>query len=196
MVSKAEIHLGTRIDGFMVHHHGQGNPHTHVVMRGRHENGKALYIAPSYVQNGFRDSVQQYLTREFGERSDLEIQRGQERSWEIDQQREQGLERVREYAQEHGLEERDRLALEHTMKRGSVKEIELTHKRLDALEQVREIEQEIPRERVQELERKALDGSQRQVAQVERQVQQVEQRVQEQTRSRSRDMDRDYDMSL
>jgi type IV secretory pathway VirD2 relaxase len=186
MVGKAEIHLGTRLDGFMVHHHGQGNPHTHVVFRGRHENGKALYIAPSYIQNGFRDSVQQYLTREFGERSDLEIQRGQDRSFEIRQEREQGLERVREYAQERGLDEKDRLALEHTMRRGSAREIEQTHRRLDTLERVHEVSRELEPERQQEMERKAIDGTTRQVAQVERQVQQVEQRV-ERVRERSRD---------
>ncbi|GEO43327.1 hypothetical protein SAE02_74750 [Skermanella aerolata] len=193
VTAKAEVHLGTRLDGFMVHHHGQGNPHTHIVFRGRHENGKALYIDPVYVQHGFRDSAQQYITREFGERSDREIAAGQERSWEIAQQREQGLERVREYTQEHGLDDKDRLRLKHTMLKGSVKEIEQTHRKLDALERVQEIEQELPQERRQELERKVLDGSARQVAAVERQVQQVEQRV-ERVRERSRD--RGMDMGL
>lgn len=194
MVAKAEIHLGTRLDGFMVHHHGQGNPHTHVVFRGRHENGKALFIDPAYVQHGFRDSVQQYLTREFGERSDREITQGQDRSYEIQQQREQGLERVREYAQEHGLDERDRLALENTMRKGSAKEIEQTHRKLDALERVQEVERELKPERKQELERKVLDGGTRQVNQVERKVQEMQERQQE--RRQSRDQDRGYDFGL
>ena len=185
MVAKAEIHLGTRLDGFMVHHHGQGNPHSHVVFRGRHENGKALYIDPAYVQHGFRDSVQQYLTREFGERSDREIERGQERTHEIALEREQGLERIQEYAREHGLEDRDRLELERVMRKGSMKEIEQTHRRLDALERVQEIEREIPEQRRYELERKVLDGSARQVAQVERQVE----KMQERSIDRGRDMD-------
>jgi type IV secretory pathway VirD2 relaxase len=194
MVAKAEIHLGTKLDGFMIHHHGQGNPHTHAVFRGRHENGKALFIDPQYVREGFRHSAQEYLTREHGERSELEIQRGQDRSFEIRQEREQGIERVREFAQEHGLEEKDRLALEHTMRRGSAREIEQTHRRLDTLERVQEVSRELEPERQQEMERKVLDGNTRQVAQVERQVQQVEQRVQERTRDRGHD--RDYDMSL
>ena len=193
IAAKAQIHLGTRLDGFMVHHHGQGNPHTHIVFRGRHENGKALYIDPAYVQNGFRDSAQQYLTREFGERSDLEIQRGQERAYEIAQARENGLERIQEYTREHGLEERDRLLMERTMQRGSVKEMETVHRKLDALEMIhergQELERELGQDKRQELERKVLDGSTRQVAQVERQVEKMQERVQERVRSRDRGMD-------
>jgi type IV secretory pathway VirD2 relaxase len=182
--------LGTRLEGFAVHHHGGGNQHTHFVIRGRHENGKSLFIDPEYIKSGFRHSAEQYLTREFGERSDREIAAGHERSMEIDHEREQGLERVQEYAREYGLEEKDRLGLERVMHRGSMKEIEQTHRRLDALEQLREVEQEIPRERVQELERTVLDGSQKEVRQVERQIERVQER--EQTLERSRD----YGMEL
>jgi type IV secretory pathway VirD2 relaxase len=195
VMAKAETHLGTRLDWFAVAHHGDGNPHVHIVFRGRHVDGKHLFIDPAYVKSGFRESAQQFLTREHGERSEQEIERGQERSWEILEMRRDGLERVRELAQEHGLEERDQLRLEHTMLKGSVREIEQTHHRLDALERVQEIEREIPQEQRQEMERKVLDGSQRQVNQVEKQVQQVEQRI-EQVRERSRDRDRGHDMDM
>lgn len=194
MVAKAEIHLGTRLDGFMVHHHGQGNAHTHVVFRGRHENGRALFIDPAYVKSGFRHSAQEYLTREFGERSDREILRGQERTHEIALEREQGLERVQEYDREHGLEDRDRLELERVMTRGSTKEIDMAHRRLDALERVQEVEHEIGEQRRYELERRVLDGNARQVQQVERQVEKVQERAQERQKeqSRERDMDMGY----
>ena len=199
VMAKAEAHLGTKLDWFAVEHHGNGNPHVHVVFRGRHEDGKHLYIDPGYVKEGFRHSAQEYVTREHGERSAQEIERGEERAFEIAQEREHGLEhgleRVREYAQEHGLDDKDRLALERTMKRGSVKEIEQTHRKLDALEQVREVEQEVGQERAQELERKVLDGGTRQVAQVERQVEQVQQQV-EQRVERVRSRDRGMDMGL
>jgi anaerobic ribonucleoside-triphosphate reductase len=81
------------------------------------------------------------------------------------------------------------------MLKGSMKEIEQTHRKLDALERVQEIEREIPQERRQEMERQVLDGSERQVKQVEKQVQQVEQRI-ERVRERSLDRGMDMDMGL
>lgn len=193
VISKAEVHLGTRLEGFAVHHHGGGNQHTHFVIRGRHENGKSLFIDPEYIKSGFRHSAEQYLTREYGERSDREIAAGHERSMEIEHERERGLERVQEF----GLEPRDRQEMERVMQKGSMKEIGLANRKLDTLERAREHEQELGRDRVQEMERSVLDGSERQVGKVERQIDKIE-RVQEmaQQQTRTRTLDRGMDMGL
>ena len=83
--------------------------------------------------------------------------------------------------------------MERTMQRGSVKEMETVHRKLDALEMIhergQELERELGQDKRQELERKVLDGSTRQVAQVERQVEKMQERVQERVRSRDRGMD-------
>lgn len=69
-----------------------------------------------------------------------------------------------------------------------MQEIERTHRRLDTLERVHEQGRHLGEERVQEMERQVLDGSTRDVRQVERQVEQVQERV----RSRDRGMDMGY----
>jgi type IV secretory pathway VirD2 relaxase len=61
------------------------NPHVHVLIRGRAENGQDLVISRAYISRGFRDRAAQRVTVDLGPRSELEIRSALEQ--EIDTER-------------------------------------------------------------------------------------------------------------
>ncbi|MGE0769977.1 MAG: relaxase/mobilization nuclease domain-containing protein [Hyphomicrobiaceae bacterium] len=78
LMRQAENDLGTKLDWVGVDHWNTDNPHVHIILRGRADNGKDLVIARDYISNGMRARAQDLVTQELGPRSDLDIRRSLE----------------------------------------------------------------------------------------------------------------------
>lgn len=68
-----ERDLGTRLDWVAVDHWNTDNPHVHVLIRGRADDGQDLVISREYISRGFRDRAAERVTLELGPRSEQEI---------------------------------------------------------------------------------------------------------------------------
>ncbi|MDP3458655.1 MAG: DUF3363 domain-containing protein [Hyphomonas sp.] len=79
LLAQMESDLGTRLDWLAVDHHNTGNPHTHIVIRGKDADGKDLIISPEYIKQGLASRAQDIVTERLGPRRDLEIAQAQQR---------------------------------------------------------------------------------------------------------------------
>jgi type IV secretory pathway VirD2 relaxase len=75
LMSQVEKDLGTKLDWVGVDHWNTDNPHVHVILRGRADDGKDLVIARDYISEGMRARAQDLVTQELGPRTDLDIRR-------------------------------------------------------------------------------------------------------------------------
>lgn len=91
LMAQMESDLGTRLDWLAVDHHNTGHPHTHIVIRGKDEDGRDLVIAPDYIRQGMASRAQDIVTERLGPRRDLEIAQARQR--EVTQDRFTGLDR-------------------------------------------------------------------------------------------------------
>jgi type IV secretory pathway VirD2 relaxase len=73
LIRDVEGDLGTRLDWIAVDHWNTDNPHIHVLIRGRTDDGKDLVISREYISCGFRDRAAERVTMELGARSEQEI---------------------------------------------------------------------------------------------------------------------------
>ena len=73
LVVKMEQDLGTTLDWVAVDHFDTGHPHTHLLVRGATEDGKALHIAGDYIARGIRGRASEIMTRWLGPQSELEV---------------------------------------------------------------------------------------------------------------------------
>lgn len=69
VMDSAERALGTRLEWVAVDHFDTGQPHTHVVLRGRRANGRPLVIPKDYVKHGFREAARTIATQRLGQRT-------------------------------------------------------------------------------------------------------------------------------
>ena len=76
--------LGTKLDWIAVDHWNTDNPHLHVLIRGRAEDGQDLVISRDYISRGFRDRAAERVTLELGPRSERDIQSALEREVEAE----------------------------------------------------------------------------------------------------------------
>ncbi len=74
-MAQVQKDLGTELDWIAVDHWNTDNPHVHVILRGRADDGKDLVIARDYIREGLRGRAQDLITRELGPRHDHEIRR-------------------------------------------------------------------------------------------------------------------------
>src|SRR5258707_13704498 len=82
-----------------VDHWNTDNPHVHVLIRGRGDDGEDLVISRAYISRGFRDRAAERVTLELGPRSEQEIRSALEK--EVEAERWTSLVRaVREAADE------------------------------------------------------------------------------------------------
>ena len=75
LMMQAEKDLGTRLDWVAVDHWNTDNPHVHLIVRGRTDDGHDLVIDRDYIKSGMRDRAQDLVTQELGPRTDLDISR-------------------------------------------------------------------------------------------------------------------------
>jgi type IV secretory pathway VirD2 relaxase len=101
LMADVERDLGTRLDWVATDHWNTDNPHVHVLIRGKADDGQDLVISRAYISHGFRDRAAERVTLELGPRSELEIRSALER--EVDAERWTGLDRaLRNIADENG----------------------------------------------------------------------------------------------
>ena len=101
LMADAERDLGTSLDWVAVDHWNTDNPHIHVLVRGRADDGKDLVISRDYISHGFRQRAAERVTLELGPRSEQEIRSGLEK--EVGADRWTSLDRsLRDMADEGG----------------------------------------------------------------------------------------------
>jgi type IV secretory pathway VirD2 relaxase len=74
VMDRAERALGTRLEWVAINHWDTDNPHTHIVLRGRTEDGRDLMIPREFVSHGLRNAARDIATTRLGHRG-----RGDER---------------------------------------------------------------------------------------------------------------------
>jgi type IV secretory pathway VirD2 relaxase len=84
LMADAERDLGTKLDWVAVDHWNTDNPHVHILIRGRADDGKDLVISRAYISRGLRDRAAERVTLEFGPRSEIEIRSALEREVEAE----------------------------------------------------------------------------------------------------------------
>ena len=90
LLAQMQRDLDTKLDWVAVDHFNTGHPHTHVVIRGRDDQGKDLVMARDYIGHGIRARAQGLITLELGPEADLERMQklfdevGQERLTRLD----------------------------------------------------------------------------------------------------------------
>jgi type IV secretory pathway VirD2 relaxase len=92
LMADAERDLGTKLDWIAVDHWNTDNPHVHVLIRGRADDGRDLVISRDYISRGFRSRAEEHVTLELGPRSEQEIRSTLER--EIEAERWTNLDRA------------------------------------------------------------------------------------------------------
>lgn len=73
LMSQMEKDLGTKLDWVAVDHWNTDNPHIHIILRGRTDDGQDLVISRDYIKEGMRARAQDLVTLELGQRTDVEI---------------------------------------------------------------------------------------------------------------------------
>ncbi|WP_425505111.1 relaxase/mobilization nuclease domain-containing protein [Sphingorhabdus profundilacus] len=73
LLSDMEADLGTRLDWVAVDHWNTDNPHIHILLRGKTENGQDLVIDKDYIREGMRGRAEARVTVELGLRSEHQI---------------------------------------------------------------------------------------------------------------------------
>ena len=84
-MKQVEKDLGTRLDWVAVDHFNTGHPHSHVIVRGKDENGQDLVIARNYMSHGLRERAVELVDLDLGPRSPEELLRAAMR--EVEQER-------------------------------------------------------------------------------------------------------------
>ena len=72
LVSQMEHDLGTKLDWVAADHYDTGQPHTHLIIRGKRDDGSDLVIPKDYVSKGIRERAQELVTIELGPVSEIE----------------------------------------------------------------------------------------------------------------------------
>ncbi len=100
LMSDVARDLGTKLDWIAVDHWNTDNPHIHVLIRGRAEDGRDLVISRDYISRGFRDRAAERVALELGPRSERDIQSALER--EVEAERWTSLDRALRIAADEG----------------------------------------------------------------------------------------------
>src|SRR5579885_3408267 len=84
LVADMQTDLGTRLDWIAVDHWNTDNPHVHLLIRGRADDGQDLVISRDYISRGIRDRAAERITLELGPRTEQQIQSALEREVEAE----------------------------------------------------------------------------------------------------------------
>jgi type IV secretory pathway VirD2 relaxase len=76
LMATAERDLGTELDWVGVDHWNTDNPHIHVLVRGKADDGKDLVISRDYISRGLRGRAEELVGLDLGPRSEKEIAAG------------------------------------------------------------------------------------------------------------------------
>jgi type IV secretory pathway VirD2 relaxase len=100
LMSGAEHDLGTKLDWVAVDHWNTDNPHIHVLVRGRADDGGDLVISRDYISRGLRGRAEERVELELGPRSEREVSNALRR--EVDAERWTSLDRALRVAADEG----------------------------------------------------------------------------------------------
>lgn len=75
LMRQMEQDLGSRLDWVAADHFNTQHPHTHVVLRGKDDEGNDLVIARDYIAHGLRARAANLITRELGPETEIEAAR-------------------------------------------------------------------------------------------------------------------------
>ncbi len=84
LMHQMEKDLGTELDWVGVDHWNTDNPHVHIILRGKLDDGQDLVISRDYIKEGMRARAQDLVTLELGLRTDLDIRNHLERQVEAE----------------------------------------------------------------------------------------------------------------
>ncbi|WP_109671196.1 relaxase/mobilization nuclease domain-containing protein [Mesorhizobium loti] len=84
LMGQMEKDLGTKLDWAGVDHWNTDNPHLHIILRGRTDDGQDLVISRDYIKEGMRARAADLVTQELGPRTDLDIRRNLQRQVEVE----------------------------------------------------------------------------------------------------------------
>ncbi|MER9740817.1 DUF3363 domain-containing protein [Mesorhizobium sp. M0187] len=84
LMGQIEKDLGTKLEWAGVDHWNTDNPHLHIILRGRTDDGQDLVISRDYIKEGMRARAADLVTQELGPRTDLDIRRNLERQVEAE----------------------------------------------------------------------------------------------------------------
>ncbi len=73
LMRQAERDLSTNLDWVAVDHWNTDNPHLHILVRGKADDGRDLVISGDYIAKGMRARAQDLVSLELGPRTDQEI---------------------------------------------------------------------------------------------------------------------------
>jgi len=100
LMRDAERDLGTRLDWIAVDHWNTDNPHIHVLVRGKADDGQDLVISRDYISRGLRGRACERVTLELGPRNELDIRKSL--TAEIEAERLTNLDRALQLAADEG----------------------------------------------------------------------------------------------
>lgn len=92
LMKTAERDLETKLDWVAVDHWNTDNPHIHILVRGRLDDGKDLVISRDYISRGLRLRASERVTLELGPRNEHEIRSALEE--DVSAERWTGLDRA------------------------------------------------------------------------------------------------------
>jgi type IV secretory pathway VirD2 relaxase len=92
LMKDAERDLGTKLEWVAVDHWNTDNPHIHVLVRGKDDDGRDLVISRDYINKGFRQRAAERVALELGPRTEREIKESLRK--EVEAERWTGLDRV------------------------------------------------------------------------------------------------------
>jgi len=100
LMKDAERDLGTKLEWVAIDHWNTDNPHIHILVRGRADDGRDLVISRDYTSQGFRQRAAERVAIELGLRTEKDIQAGLKK--EVEAERWTSLDRtLRKIADEH-----------------------------------------------------------------------------------------------
>jgi len=100
LMVQAERDLGTKLDWVAVDHWNTDNPHVHVLVRGRDQDGADLVVSRDYISRGLRGRAEALVDLELGPRSEREVSRALQA--EVAAERWTGLDRALQVAGDGG----------------------------------------------------------------------------------------------
>jgi len=84
LMDQMEKDMCSKLDWVAVDHWNTDNPHIHVILRGRTDDGQDLVISRDYIKEGMRARAADLVTQELGQRTDLDITHNLERQVEAE----------------------------------------------------------------------------------------------------------------
>ena len=123
LMKQMEIDLGTTLDWVAVDHFNTGHPHSHILVRGKDDQGRDLVIARNYMARGMRERAAEIVSLDLGPRTDLEIESRLRR--EIDQDRLTSIDRnmLRQVGEDRIVSAADKDAFRQSLRAGRLQKL-------------------------------------------------------------------------